>query len=122
MSFWEREYRIIQNRQRRKRQLRVRLALLLSVLTILTGSGLLGGRMILAAREKDIPVSYKYFTSIPVKEGDTLWSLASVYTEGDERSRRNFMREVIRINHMLDDQLQAGDWLIIPYYSEEFRR
>lgn len=122
MVFWEREYRIIENRQRRKRQLRVRLTLLLSVLAILTGSGLLGGRMILAAQEKDIPVRYKYFTSIPVKEGDTLWSLASVYTEGDKESRIDFMREVIRMNHMLDDRLQAGDWLIIPYYSEEFRR
>lgn len=120
MGFWEREERIIQNRLRRNRQLRTRL--LLAVLALAAGSGFLGGRMILTAQDKDAPVSYKYFTSVPVAEGDTLWSLSDAYTGGGQKERMAFMQEVIRTNHLLDEQLQAGDWLIIPYYSEEFRQ
>ena len=66
-------------------------------------------------------VYYKYFTSIRIESGDSLWTLADTYADGNFESREAFIREVIRTNHLLDENINAGDYLIIPYYSAEFK-
>lgn len=66
-------------------------------------------------------VSYKYYTSILIKSGDTLWTLAEEY--GDDihyKSNAAYIEEVKQINHLAGDQINAGEYLIVPYYSSEF--
>lgn len=66
-------------------------------------------------------VSYKYFTSIQIKAGDTLWSLADRYAdEAHYASQDQYIAEVMEINHMTDKDIYAGNYLIVPYYSAEF--
>ncbi len=66
-------------------------------------------------------VSYKYFTSIQIKAGDTLWSLADRYAdELHYASQDQYIAEVMEINHMKDENIYAGNYLIVPYYSAEF--
>ncbi len=66
-------------------------------------------------------ISYKYYTSILLESGDTLWTLAEEY--GDEvhyKSVSAYIKEVMEINHLDSEQITAGNYLIVPYYSTEF--
>ena len=80
-----------------------------------------GGSFISRAQAPGETVYYKYFTSIRIESGDSLWTLADTYADGNFESREAFIREVIRTNHLLDENINAGDYLIIPYYSAEFK-
>ena len=62
---------------------------------------------------------YKYYTSVFVRPGDNLWSIAQEYITEDYDSVESYLDEVMRMNHMRDEQVQAGNYLYVPYYSEE---
>lgn len=83
--------------------------------------GILGFSFLSRAQAEDTAVSYKYFTSVQVKQGDTLLSIAQEYADEHYDSVYAYMEEVCLTNHMLDDKIFAGDYLIVPYYSTEFR-
>lgn len=114
------EERIRRNRIRRQRQLRRRLSLFAAA--VLLTLSMAGGGFIVRAREVSPDPVYKYYTSIRIEEGDSLWSIAAAYKNGSFESRQEFLQEVIQINHLLDSEIRQGDYLIIPYYSSEFRR
>ena len=67
-------------------------------------------------------ISYKYFTNIQVDAGDTLWSIADEYADGEHyASNKEYIAEVKRMNKLKGDDIIAGQYLIIPYYSSEFK-
>ena len=60
---------------------------------------------------------YKYYTSIQVEPGSSLWEIASSeYEDLDD-----YIREVRQINHLDQDTIYAGSYLCIPYYSSEYK-
>ncbi len=65
--------------------------------------------------------TYKYYDSICIRYGDTLTSIANKYCSKEFRSRAEYIDEVKSINHMTDDKLITGDYIVIPYYSSEER-
>jgi len=62
----------------------------------------------LNAYSKNIP-QFKY---INVKEGDTLWSLASTYM--DDIEIREAIYEISRHNNILNSSIYPGDVIAIP--------
>lgn len=64
---------------------------------------------------------YKYFTSVFVERDDTLWDLAAEYRTEEYADVREYVDEVMHINHLTDEQLQYGDWITVPYYSSELK-
>ena len=66
--------------------------------------------------------SYKYYTSIQIQTGDTLWSIAGVYMTGEYPSIDAYIDEVCSINHIAPDEIHAGQYLTIPYYSDVYLR
>ena len=56
--------------------------------------------------------TYKYYTSIRVSSGDTLWDIANI---------SSYIAEVREINHLSSNQITDGMYLCIPYYSEEYK-
>lgn len=116
------EKRIRLNRIRRKRELRRHILLFMASACLIVILSVAGGCLISRAQTKDTVNCYKYFTSIQIQKGDTLWTLADRYADEHFKSRESFIREVMRTNHLTDDSLTAGDYLIIPYYSDEFRQ
>ena len=60
----------------------------------------------------------KYYISIEVQYGDTLGSIADTYNSGTSCSREAYIRELMRMNHLTDDQIFAGTWLMIPCYEK----
>lgn len=104
---------------KREKQKRHRTVLVIvSVFLTLTFSILTGGFIARAQRAEETSC-YKYFTSIQIMPGDTLWTLADQYCDENFRSREAFIREVQRTNHLLDHELHEGYYLIVPYYSTE---
>lgn len=65
-------------------------------------------------------ISYKYYTSIQVQKGDTLWNIASEYLTDDYASMNDYIEEICEINHIADSDIHSGQYLTIPYYSDEY--
>jgi cell division protein YceG involved in septum cleavage len=116
------EERIRRNRCRRQRERKRHILLSLLSATVILGLTLLGNSFRISAQDSSAEVSYKYFTSVRIEQGDTLWTLADTYADENFKSRKDFINEVIRTNHLMDDSLKAGDYLIVPYYSSEFKQ
>lgn len=63
---------------------------------------------------------YKYYTSVRVEDGDSLWSIAVEYSDVDSyASYTEYIDEVKQINHISGDDIHAGEYLTIPYYSAQ---
>ena len=114
----DREHRIIRNRMRRRKQLRNRLIFgILSVFAILFFS--IGLFTLKAnAQGHDAPQEFKYYRSIAVHTGDRIEDYADVYAPGRDVS--SYVREVMRMNQLREEEITAGMFLIVPYYSTEF--
>lgn len=63
--------------------------------------------------------TYKYYTSIVVEKGDSLWSIATEYITEEYEEIDDYIIEVRTLNHLYDNGISAGESLTIPYYSEE---
>ena len=66
------------------------------------------------------PAVYKYYTEIRVDRGDTLWSIADRYMSEEYMSRRAYAKEIQEINN-IGCELQYGQRILVPYYSEEMK-
>ncbi len=64
-------------------------------------------------------VTYKYYTNIQIKSGDTLWNIASEYATDEYSDVNEYIEEVCALNHISEDEIHAGQYLVIPYYSAE---
>lgn len=108
----------------RRKQIVRRKRLILFMLTILIilGVGMCFGSMSskAGADRKVEPVSYKYYTNIEVADGDSLWNIASEYITDDYDSIDQYIKEVKQINSMDSDVVQSGQYITVPYYSENF--
>ena len=67
---------------------------------------------------------FKYYTSVTVEAGESLWDLAGEYVDGVHYdSRESYIAEVCSINHLTDvNSITVGQMLILPYYSSEYVR
>lgn len=63
--------------------------------------------------------SYKYYTSIEIQKGDTLWSIAEEYITAEYGSVQDYVTEIKALNGLGDDRIHAGQYLTISYYSPE---
>ena len=66
------------------------------------------------------PATYKYYTEVRVDRGDTLWSIADRFMTEEYTSRRTYVREIQQINN-LGCELQYGERILVPYYSEDVK-
>ena len=66
---------------------------------------------------------FKYYTSVIVEAGESLWDIAGDYIDGHYDSRDSYIAEVRSINHLDENgTIIAGQTLIVPYYSSEYVR
>jgi LysM repeat protein len=78
------------------------------------------GSFISAAMSKsEKKTLYKYYTSIEIQSGDTLWELANDYITAEYISIHDYINEVKRINALENDKIHEGQYLTVPYYSSE---
>ena len=111
------------NNKRRQRQIEVRrniLLLTLSMILVLLASVLIIS-FSTEASGKERSVSYKYYTSIKIEQGDTLWSIANEHMDACHyKNASEYVNEIKAMNSLTSDKIVAGSYLIIPYYSAEY--
>lgn len=115
------ERRIRNNKLRRRRQLRRNICISLMTFLLVTGFSVLFFSFGSKAQTDTEDVSYKYYKSITVQTGDTIWDYARLYADKNfYDSYDNYIKEVMTINHLEDDNIIYGQNIILPYYSNEF--
>ena len=74
-----------------------------------------------AEAQKQEEARYKYFTSVVVDPGDSLWSIAEEHMTDEYASIYDYVSEIAEINHLKGDYLTSGQTLCIPYYCSEYK-
>lgn len=66
-------------------------------------------------------LSFKYYKNICMEQGETLTSIAREYADREHyETLDQYIQEVVYMNHLKsEDDICAGYYLIIPYYSNE---
>ncbi len=92
------------------------------VVLVLFVCSLLGlGTLLGSSSEASNDNSYKYYTSVEIKNGDTLWNIASEYITEEYASLQEYVMEVKLLNGMQGDSIRSGQFLVVPYYSSELK-
>lgn len=66
-------------------------------------------------------VRHKYYTSVEIKSGSSLWEIAEEYMTEEYDSVEDYIKEVKQINHLTEDLIYEGAYLCVPYYSSEIK-
>ncbi|MDE7184550.1 MAG: LysM peptidoglycan-binding domain-containing protein [Lachnospiraceae bacterium] len=112
--------RALINRQKRLNQIKLHmLALAISIVTVITLSFLFISFSI-KANDRGHQPSCKYYKSIEITNGDTLWSIANDYFDSAYyKNTREYVSEIKKVNNLTSDEIVAGSYIIIPYYSAD---
>ena len=116
-----REYRSRRYHERRVRQLRRRGFMLVLTILLVLALAISYHAILSEATSGTEDITYKYYTSIEVKYGESLWTIAEEYAGEEYDSINDYIYEVMKINHLKEENISAGQFLIIPYYSAVFK-
>lgn len=100
--------------EKREHGLTVIFTATLAALCVIVGSVIFGTFRTEAAPSE---THYKYYTSIRVEKGDTLWTIADAYMTEEYENISDYIGEVCNINRISGDTIHAGQYLTVPYYS-----
>ena len=116
------ERRIRNNKIKRQRQLRRNILMTVFTAVLVLTLSVSGFAIGSKAQDKDNVVLYKYYTNIEVQYGESLWDIADTYfCEDKYDDYEHYISEVMQINGLYTEEVSAGSYLIVPYYSVEFK-
>ncbi|MEI3340432.1 MAG: LysM peptidoglycan-binding domain-containing protein [Eubacterium sp.] len=81
-------------------------------------AGMVVGGNLLQSHRAEASNAYEkvvYYKSVEIEDGDTLWTLADQYMGDEFKDKESYIEEVKRLNHLSDDTIQAGSYLMVPY-------
>lgn len=58
---------------------------------------------------------HRYYKSIQVNDGDTLWDIAALYMDDSYDSTADYIEELKEINKLSSDNIHAGCYLTVSY-------
>ena len=64
-------------------------------------------------------VTTKYYTSVRIESGDSLWSIASEYITDEYVDMNDYIEELCTINHISKDEIHSGKYIVVPYYNSD---
>ena len=103
----------LKKKQAIKRQVLLAAVMFLTILaTVFVITNCLKANQVKASSAKEETIYYK---TIQVEEGDTLWTLADQYMGNSSFDKQQYIDEVKEINHLTDDTIESGAYLMIPY-------
>lgn len=68
------------------------------------------------AKENTEMKGTKYYTSVFIEEGDTLWSIAKENLP-EHTDITQYINELSKMNNLKTDQIHAGNKLVVYYYK-----
>ena len=112
------ERRIRNNRMRRRKEMHKNILLVIMTLCLVVTFSLSVNSFLSNAKTGNDVVSHKYYKSITISNGDTLWSIAQEYmAEEHYDSINDYIKEVKSLNSLKSDNISYGASIIVPYYS-----
>lgn len=100
-----------------KRRLRDLTVVLLMILAFC--SGFFGHTLLNAhAEEKSVRPLNRYYTSIQLRQGDSLWDIANQYSRGTNYSVTEYVNELKKINGLKGEDIHSGEYLTVVYFAE----
>ncbi len=118
------DIRVRQSKERRRAELKRHIFQLFFAACFICAVILGANNLISRAGEaEEAELSFKYYRNIPIEQGDTLSSIARTYADQEHyETTDDYVQEVRLINHLEEeDKIYTGDYLIIPYYSNELK-
>jgi len=106
------------NQKRRKKVYLIKLFSGIISICAIVGILMFAGYSPVKAKEQKEAAHYKYYKSIELKAGDTLWDIAQEYK--NEESIKEYIHNIKEINHLTSDDITACSYLTIAYYDTEF--
>lgn len=99
-----------------------RITLLVAALIVITVGSIVCGSIFSSAKNPatDIP-QHKYYKSIIIEKGDSLWSIAQEYRTDAYKDIQEYMDELIQLNGLTSRTIHEGQHLVIAYYDAEIR-
>lgn len=100
-----------------------RIIFLLGTVLLITLGSIIFGSSFSAAQDQSAEqeVEYKYYKSIEIKKGDSLWSIAQEYKADDYESTREYIEELKELNNLTSDTIHQGQYLMVVYYDKEYK-
>ena len=105
---------------KRKRIMKRRITLAAIAIMFITMGSVVCGSIFSSAKNPalDVP-QYKYYKSITIEQGDSLWSLAQEYNNNSNVSTDDYIDEIVQVNGLKNKTIHAGQHIVIAYYDTE---
>ncbi|MDO4312906.1 MAG: LysM peptidoglycan-binding domain-containing protein [Eubacteriales bacterium] len=84
--------------------------------SVLSGSELVSAH----GSQQEAPVDYRYYKSIKVDAGDTLWSIAERYMDDTCDSIPEYIEILKEINQLESTEIHEGRYLTVAYTDQVF--
>lgn len=99
-----------------------KLTLFLTAFVMAAGLSIFAGKALASAHgtRQQEPVDYRYYKSIQIGAGDTLWNIAETYKD-EGTSTGDYIRDLKEMNHLDSDTIHEGSYLTIAYTDQTFR-
>ena len=106
------------NNKKRIIKNKFKMAVIVTMFVLLTSISV--SSVVLAGNKKEDSV-YTYYTSVEIKPGDSLWSIADKYCDGTGLSVKEYIDTIKSINHLGNNNITSGQYLIVMYVSDEYK-
>ncbi len=102
---------------RRQRKFLAILIIVMAAIGILLGTSINA----LASSKADVASYNKYYKSVRVEAGDTLWTIADEYIADLNIDKQEYIAEICALNDICEDEIHAGDYIVVAYYSQDMK-
>ena len=107
------ERRIRMNRMKRRRVLRKHILTLALTFVLVITCSMMFFTVKTKAQNRDEAVYYKYYKSITVSRGDSLWTYAEEYADEDHYDNYQiYIDEVLQMNGLSSEDITTGQHLV----------
>lgn len=106
---------------RKKQIAKRRIFLLLSAVFVITLGSIVYGSIFSSAKDESKDTQqYKYYKSIEIQAGDSLWTIAEEYCdESYDGDIQQYIKELKELNSLKSEKIHAGRKLLVFYYDTE---
>ena len=84
---------------------------------ILFASGFLGHTMLTSMAKEESVLYDRYYKSIQIQEGDSLWQIAGEYCQDRPMTKDEYISALRQMNNLKKDTIHKGQYLTVVYFE-----
>lgn len=113
--------RVNEQLNRRARQVKMQRRTIAIVAILLVSILIILGSNMRTFASNDGRPTNKYYTSVQVQKGETLWTIADEYIGSYAIDKSEYVKEICQLNHINGEEIHAGDYIVVCYYSKDLK-